>query len=264
MTNFDEATAVELSGDKAFAQTHPAYENMVGPFGGVTAATIANAVTSHPQAVGRVAAITVNFTTPLTDGAYTLHLDCVQTNNSNQHWLIKGRQDDQWALSASAVLVSERGQLRATELEFPQVPAPQELDAVVRDDQPAWSTNYEFRFVSGGVDALARGPQDTTESVFWLRHADARPWDYASLVAAADTFFPRSFLRAGRPVPAGTITLTTYVSADAPTLQATQTDVLCSARAQWFGSGMHDQTAHVWSSTGQLLAVSHQLVYSKL
>lgn len=264
-TAFDEAIAVTYDGNRATANTHPHFHNMVGPFGGITVATIAHAVASHPEAQGRLAAITTNFTSPLTDGEYTLDVECVRTNKSNQHWTVRGHQGESTPLTASVLMVPERGELRADEVDFPQVAPPEDCEPAPRGDfLPTWSKNYEMRFVEGGIDAVASGPKDNTTSTYWLRHADSRPWDYESLVCASDTFFPRSFLRAGKPLPAGTITMTTYISANAEMLESAGADILCSARAQWFGSGLHDQTAHLWTRSGELLAVSNQLVYSKL
>jgi hypothetical protein len=42
---FDQAIALTASGDGVYTgATSPAYANMVGPFGGITAATVLNAV----------------------------------------------------------------------------------------------------------------------------------------------------------------------------------------------------------------------------
>jgi hypothetical protein len=58
----------------------PAYANMVGPFGGVTAATALNAVLQHP-------ALLVNFCAALADGAFDATARPVRTNRSTQHWV---------------------------------------------------------------------------------------------------------------------------------------------------------------------------------
>ena len=47
---FDTATSLEPAGDHAWTgHTSPAYANMVGPFGGITAAQALSAVLRHPQ-----------------------------------------------------------------------------------------------------------------------------------------------------------------------------------------------------------------------
>ena len=50
---FDVAMALVRQGDVSFiGNTSPAYANMVGPFGGVTAAQALNAVMQHPDRLG--------------------------------------------------------------------------------------------------------------------------------------------------------------------------------------------------------------------
>ena len=49
----------------------------------------------------------------------------------------------------------------------------------------------------------------------WIRDAPARGLDHLALTAMCDSFFPRAFLRLGRPVPAGTVTLTIHFLATA-------------------------------------------------
>ena len=50
---FDEAITVQAQSNGVFhAVTHDAYNNMVGPFGGITAATVVNALQQHPDVLG--------------------------------------------------------------------------------------------------------------------------------------------------------------------------------------------------------------------
>ena len=47
---FDQAVALKMQADGRFlGHTSPAYANMVGPFGGITAAQAVNAVLQHPD-----------------------------------------------------------------------------------------------------------------------------------------------------------------------------------------------------------------------
>ena len=65
---FDIAIALRAEGEGAWqGQTSPAYANMIGPFGGVTAAQALNAVLQHPQRLGEPVAYTVNFAAPVAD-----------------------------------------------------------------------------------------------------------------------------------------------------------------------------------------------------
>ena len=73
-------------------QTHPGYWNMVGPFGGVTAATLLQAVMQHPDRLGEPLSLTVNYAGALTAGAFTVQATPVRTNRSTQHWTLSIRR----------------------------------------------------------------------------------------------------------------------------------------------------------------------------
>nr|BFE79676.1 hypothetical protein GCM10020093_022770 [Planobispora longispora] len=90
------------------------------------------------------------------------------------------------------------------------------------------------------------------------------PLDFPALASLCDVFYPRVFLRRGRYMAAGTVSLTAYFHADAEELVAQGTDyILGTARTRRFSRGYFDQTAHLWGRGGTLLASSHQLVYFK-
>src|SRR5699024_6572478 len=50
-------------------QTSKRYNNMVGPFGGVTAATLLRSVLEHPERQGIPVSLTINYAAPVSDGA---------------------------------------------------------------------------------------------------------------------------------------------------------------------------------------------------
>ena len=83
------------------------YWNMVGPFGGVTAATLLRAVQLHPDVLGEPLALTVNFAGPIEDGEFEVRAEPVRTNNSNQHWTLELRQRDE-LLTAGTMLTGVR------------------------------------------------------------------------------------------------------------------------------------------------------------
>jgi hypothetical protein len=98
----------------------------------------------------------------------------------------------------------------------------------------------------------------------WLRDHPPRPLDALALASLADAFFPRVFLRRGRFVPAGTVSLTTYFHADAAALAAVgSAHLLGHASGRRYHGGFFEQDATLWSAAGELLASSHQVVYFK-
>ncbi|MEU4311657.1 thioesterase family protein [Nocardia sp. NPDC024068] len=266
---FDTAIATEYVGTHHLAgHTCPDYANMVGPFGGVTAAALLRAIEQHPERLGDPLSLTVNFAGPIADGPFEILARPVRTNRTNQHWQLELTQDGAVATTATAVFGLRRDTWSDLELIMPSVPGP---DRAVPQEFPefiAWGRNYDLRFVTGAVPDVApaddRPGHPDSVSTLWLRDRPARPLDFASLTAMSDAFYPRIFLRRGQYVPAGTISLTIYYHATAGELAAQGSEYLLgTARANRFGHGHFDQNAHLWGHDGTLLATSHQLVYYK-
>jgi len=127
-----------------------------------------------------------------------------------------------------------------------------------------WLRRYEVRPIVGHLPEQWDGSASTSLSQLWMRDALERPLDFCALVAMADLFFPRIWLRRALRVPAGTVSMTVYVHADSALLAHTGAGwLLGQARAQEFRHGFFDQTAQLWNEDGSLLATSHQIVYYK-
>ncbi|WP_019200685.1 acyl-CoA thioesterase II [Tsukamurella sp. 1534] len=260
---FDEATAVEQVAPGTFrAHTHPAYNNMVGPFGGITAATVVAALQRHPEAQGHPLSLTINYAAPISEGAWDIAVTVLKTNRTNQHFTFLIDQGDGAVASGTAVFGTRRETWGDTEIAFPQVGTPEDYAEQPFPDFIEWAKNYETRFVTGSLNI--DGPSDSSESTLWLRDKPARALDYPALASLADAFFPRAFLRRGTYLPAGTISLTTYFHASPAELdQQAGEHLLGTAVGARFGHGHFDQYAQLWGRNGTLLATTHQLVYFK-
>jgi acyl-CoA thioesterase len=261
----DEATHLSPDGEHCYrGATHPAYANMVGPFGGVTAATLLKAVLQHPQHEGEPIALTVNFAGPLAEGGFEIEARPLRTNRSTQHWTMQLRQDGVACASGSAVLARRRQTWSAPEAAAPEgLPAAAALQRHPLPGAPTWVRAYDMRFPDGvGPFDFDGQEQPHSRSQVWVRDEPPRALDFVALAALADSFFPRIFVRRRRPTPIGTVTLTTYFHGDAALLAAQgERHLLGTARAQSFRNGYFDQSAEVWSDTGVLLASTHQMVY---
>ena len=67
----DRATLLSQNSDGSLTgRTDPAYAHAVGPFGGITAATLLNAALSHSACLGDPLALTVNYARPIADGEF--------------------------------------------------------------------------------------------------------------------------------------------------------------------------------------------------
>ncbi|MDB5731060.1 MAG: acyl-CoA thioesterase [Variovorax sp.] len=270
---FDQAIALEHSDLRAgqFAgATSPDYWNMVGPFGGTTAAVILQAVLRHPDLLGAPVALTVNYAAALAPGAFEVLAVPVCTNRSTQHWTVQISQPGaegrpQVNTTATVLTAVRRDTWGESDLPMPAVPPPAEVERfAIGPAGVAWLDQYEMRPVSGTVPARWDGRLAHSESRLWLRDARPRALDFASLAAMSDLFYPRVWLRRATRVPAGTVSITTYFHADAALLAEVGTGYLLGrAVGQQFRNGFFDQAAQLWSEGGALLATSNQIVYYK-
>jgi len=246
----------------------PAYWNMVGPYGGVTAAIALQAVLQHPDVLGEPVALTVNYATALALGPLTLQATPLRTNRSTQHWQVVMEQTDTLgnrvvATTATLVTARRRATWNATDMPMPVVPSPAQC-AELTGHRVDWLNRYEIRPVMGAPPTVWNDLETDSLSQLWMRDAPQRMLDFAALAALADLFFPRIWLRRARRVPIGTVSMTVYFHADNALLKNTGTGwLLGQARGQEFRNGFFDQTAQLWNAAGMLLATSHQIVYYK-
>ncbi len=266
---FDEAVQLAWQGEGRFSgHTHPAWANMVGPYGGITAAVAAQAVMQHPERLGELLALTVNYPAALASGPYELTARPVRTNRSTQHWALELVQQaegrPQVMMTATAVTAVRRDTWRAHDLPMPQVPPPEAARPIVLFDTVEWVRRYDMRLVRGAIPDVLDDSGEDSLTQLWLRDTPPRPLDLPSLAAMTDAFYPRVWLRRARLVPAGTVSLTVYFhAASAELAQLGSEHLLGQARAQDFRHGFFDQTAQLWSRSGMLLATAHQIVYYK-
>lgn len=262
---FDSAIALQPRADGRFeGRTSPAYANMIGPYGGITAAQCVNAVLQHPQRLGDPVALTINFAAALADGAFTVHARPARTNRSTQHWIVEMLQGDEVVVTATVFTAVRRETWSGHEPAMPQVPRPQDTPRTPRHGVE-WLQRYDMRFLDGFIpskwDGGERGDSLTR---LWVRDDPSRPLDFASLTALADIFFPRVWLRRAKLVPIGTVSMTVYYHADAAKLAAVGSSyLLVQAQGQGFGGGYFDHAGQLWDESGTLVATTHQVVYFK-
>jgi acyl-CoA thioesterase len=245
-------------------RTQPEWANMVGPFGGITAAILVRAVETHPDRIGEPLALTVNFAAPIADGDFDVSLRAARTNRSNQHWMLEISQAGDAKTTATVLFGTRRDTWGDTEVRAPDAPPPERVAPGKVPDFIVWGRQYDMRFVEGPFPGEGAQGSPIGTTTLWMRDAAQRQVDYPALAAMCDIFYPRVFLRRGGFSPAGTISLTNYFHADQQQLDSLGGDyVLGTARANRFSRGYFDQDAELWTRDGILLATSHQIVYFK-
>ena len=75
---FDDATQVTAGGSRWQGRTSPDYWAFVGPFGGITAATILRGLAEHPTRAGEALSLTVNYCAPIAEGDFDLDFRLVK------------------------------------------------------------------------------------------------------------------------------------------------------------------------------------------
>lgn len=273
---FDQAIALTLQRDNTYVgSSSPGYWNMVGPFGGISAATVLNAVMQHPSRLGEPVSLTVNYASALVQGPFTVMARPARTNRSTQHWVIEITQAGQTGvgetvLTATLLTAVRRSTWGVSDTPMPTVPTPQQIPPQAGFAPVEWVKRYEIRAVTGGLPHTwdgALNPHDASSASltqFWIRDQPPRPLDFPALAAYADIFYPRIYLRRARRVPVGTVSMTVYFHADSAGLrECGDACVLGQARAQVFRDGFFDQSAQLWSQSGSLLVTSSQIVYYK-
>jgi acyl-CoA thioesterase len=270
---FDQALRLEAAGsdrpDTWLGASSPAYWNMVGPFGGTTAATALQAVMQHPARLGEPIALTVNYAAALGAGPFTLTTRPVRTNRSTQHWTVEIAQVDASdaegvVLTATIVTAARRETWSQNDMPMPQVPAPLEVTRQQFIAGVEWINRYDMRPVRGAIPQVWDGSGQDSVTQLWVRDDPPRALDFSALAAMADVFYPRVWLRRATRVPAGTVSITTYFHADSQQLaKSGEGYLLGQARTQAFRNGFFDQTAQLWNEAGTLLATSTQIVYYK-
>jgi len=262
---FDQAIALTAVSPNLYkGATSEAFANMVGPFGGVTAAILLNAALQHPERLGDPVSLTVNFAGPVADGEFEVEATPLRTNRSTQHWLLLQKQNGELVTSATAFFATRRETQSAQQLSAPVAPAAttlQRLDINIRN----WFKQYDFRFVHGIPlqPRLASQPHDT-ETLLWVRDYPERQLDFASLTALGDVFAPRIFMLRDSFTPAGTVSMTHYFHAVGEELSNVGSGFLLGrALASRLHNNYADQIAHLWSEDGVLLLSSTQSVYFK-
>ena len=267
---FDAALQLQPTGpDRYTGHTSAAYWNMVGPFGGTTAALALQAVLRHPDLLGEPLSLTVNYAGALASGAFTVGARAVRTNRSTQHWTVELLQEDAdgqpvVTTTATVVTAARRETWSANDTPMPAVPAPDSGPALPQVPGVEWIRRYEMRPIEGGIPRQWDGSGDSSLTRLWMRDNPPRPLDFCSLAAMSDIFFPRVWLRRALQVPAGTVSITVYFHAGSQQLAAAGDGYLLGqARAQEFRNGFFDQTGQLWDTGGTLLATTHQIVYFK-
>ena len=262
---FDVAMKLDIVGEGEYiARTNAGYMNMVGPFGGATAAQMLSAVLSEKDRVGTPVTVTVNFLAPVAEGEFRLKVRKTRQNRSSQHWYVELIQGEgELRGNATVMTAARRDTWRSTEISPPAELSATRPPLIKLNTDMEFINRYEFGFHEGPLFPVGDPPSyDSSRTVVWVRDSPPRRVDFAGLFALCDTIFPRIYLRRAERVPIGTVSMTTYFHCSQQDLdEVSGTPMLGTANGQVFSSNFFDQNSQLWSADGRCLATSHQVVY---
>ncbi|MGY3494310.1 acyl-CoA thioesterase [Bradyrhizobium sp. USDA 4502] len=263
---FDEATRLTWNDGFWLGHTSMKYWGFIGPYGGITAATMLRAIMDHPNRRGEPLSMTVNMCDRIAEGPFRIDARAVRTTRSTQHWIVELFQSEGEPLAtATAVCVVRQEGWSHTVAKMAAAPAPELLRPYLSQSEPPppnWVKQYDLRF-AGPDPELRDEPHAAPKSamsVLWMRDLEPRPIDYTSIMSMSDAFFARLFHMLGVLVPFGTVTMTTNFHMPLAELEGTSW-ILGIADANSFRSGYGDQTAQLWSRDGRLVASGTQATY---
>ena len=133
---FDMAIALTAAGANLFkGNVDDSFQNMVGPFGGVTAAILLNGALQHPERIGEPISLTVNFAGPVQLGDFELEAIPLRTNRSTQHWLLLQRQNGEVVTSGTAFIATRRETWSEQQHYMPSAPPADSLPKPIRGER---------------------------------------------------------------------------------------------------------------------------------
>lgn len=261
----DRSLALDhFEGGRWRGATSPDYANRVGPYGGWIAALLMKAILDQkPQ--GEPLSLTVTFLGGCQDGPLDGVCRLLRRSRTNEHWTAEFADHTGTLVAHGVATFGLRRPTAPLGGPTPPAPAPDPAEVKPRpnfgDSGPGFFRSYDYRQFVGRPFRV----NETAASRGWLKDADGRPLDYVSLAAAADAPLPRVFLKSETPTPIATMTMSIYFQATPEAFaDAGGGYILIESDMRTGRDGFHDQTAVLWTASGQLLATTEQIVWYNL
>lgn len=263
---FDESLKLSPIDDNTVSGRPPlAYWNMVGPFGGTTAAILLAAVMRRQDRLGEPLVLTVNFCAPLKDRPYEMCARLMRSNKSTQHWHVELTQLDPDADDGSTICVAQAtvvmGVRRdAWALQAATAPAARPVEQCLprpgRKDI-VWFDRFDMRYVHNPMTEASPDAPALT----WVADNPPRGLDYLSLTNRCDALFPAIFAHRQKIDPIATVSFNVYFHTSEAELTAIgEAHTLGVSRTNVHHHGFADSEAWMWSGD-RLIATTQQLMW---
>lgn len=245
------------------ARTHPAYWNMIGPFGGWGALLAIRGAMTDARADGAFpVSASVQFMGPMEQGDIIVRATALRLNRSTSFWHTTLHQphDSSPVVAGAVTLAKRRDGFARRNLVRPIYPAPEEMPEVpLRGSAPAFMAGFEVR---ADTRAWLENEGGRSESLGWYREREETRTTLGTLTALSDIAFPGIFLLTGAGTRISTIALNMQFHIGPDDLEAMGHEfILVQAGWRNAGQGYFDQYANLWDSEGRLLVTSDQMVW---
>lgn len=265
-SEYDKATAFELTGNRAMVQLSADWGIGNAVNGGIIMSLLARATSSVSRAAGGhsdVLGLSAVFLSPGTDGGGATTTDVLRSGRSMTTAQTVLTQDSERVRAFLTLGDIDRYAEPVTLNPAPPViPGPE--DCARSSDAPpgALSQSGLLHRVDIRMDPATAGwavgqPSGNGELRGWIRFTDGREPDLHSLLLFLDAFPPVTFdLGAKGWVP--TVQFSGYLHArpESGWLQV-------RTRTTTVAGGLHEEDAQIWDSTGRLVAQSRQLASAR-
>ncbi len=257
---FDRETTLVPAGEDSFTiEASEVYRNPTGmAFGGWVAAICARAVEQHPACNSPIVSQQITYLTGVGPGQVQIDVTLLRQGGSTQFWRVELRQNGNLTNVADLVSSNRRPTDITFQIQLPDTKSVGDSLDLHGDNAmaPKWVTTYDQRIAMGKPFAI----NETPEARVWIREADGRPVDRASLFSILDTPMPRSFFLSEQFRPGSTVAMASYIYASEEDLANAGSDyLLLRVDGATVRNSATDSRVELWSNCGILLATSSQI-----
>jgi len=203
----------------------------------------------------------VNFCAPVKDSDYRLHVRCIRTNRSTQHWHVEMIQTEGsnavCVAQATVVMGTRRDRWSLQAMNAPEARAPNDCRPRPGREGIAWFDRFDMRYVHNPMTEAS--PE--TPAMTWVRDTPPRELDFLSLCNRCDALFPAIFAHRQKIDPIATVSFNVYFHTSAEELaNIGKAHTLGVSRSNVHHNGFADSEAWMWAGN-QLIATTQQLMW---
>lgn len=231
-------------------------------YGGYVGALAVTAMARRATPGRPLRSVHLDMLEPLRPGPAELEVEALRAGRHVEHLRASLRQGGRLAaLAVGAFGAGRESQLALPSPARPDFEPPAALMAMpyIPGLVPEFTQHLDYRWAAGG---LPYSGHERAELGGWCRIAGLRrPMDAAGLIALLDAWPAPVLALASRPVPASTLSWTTYLSGALPRPdQAPDAWWAFEAHSTLSDEGYADMTGTLWDETGHCVARVHQSV----